>query len=291
MHQPLERHKFKRSHRLRHAVSTRAFRWLSRRTKLSGCPTKGFAVRTERIRLQRLPANLAGLRIVHISDLHVGTILTPDHLPAIVQAVNDLEADLIVNTGDLIDYSNKYLASIVEATTQMHAPLGVFTVMGNHDHRDNAYEIQHAFRMADLPLLVNEHVMVRCNDHDIAIAGIDFVESDANLHRLVHLTCEGISRDELRILLAHHPHAFEPAQRHGVDLVLSGHTHGGQFVFRNSRTHGRDSIGLGNLKWRYAQGHYQKAMTHLYVTNGLGGSFPLRFRCPAEISVLELHPG
>ena len=291
MHLRLERHEFKRSHRLRHAVSTRAFRWLSRNTRVTGCPSRGFAVQTHTVQLPRLPADLAGLRIVHLSDLHVGTILTPDHLPAIVDAAKRLQGDLIVNTGDLIDYSNKYLSAVVAATRQLHAPLGVYTVLGNHDHRDSAAEIIHAFRMADLNLLVNEHAMVRCNDHDIAVAGIDFVETDANLHRLVHLTCEGIRRDELRILLAHHPHAFDAARRCGVDLVLSGHTHGGQFVFRQARPADRPSFSLGDLKWRYAQGHYRKGGTHLFVTNGLGGSFPLRFRCPPEISVLELQPG
>jgi predicted MPP superfamily phosphohydrolase len=285
-----ERHIFKPGHRLRHALSTRAFRWLSRNAEVSGCPTKGFQIRYETIRLQRLPTNLAGLRIAHLSDLHVGTILTPDHLPAIVEAVNQLQADLIVNTGDLMDYSNRYLTAVVEATRRMAAPLGVYTILGNHDYRDNAFEIVHAFRMADLSLLVNQHVSVKCNGHDIAIAGIDFSEDDHELHRLVNLTCRGIARDELRILLAHHPHAFEAAQRFGVDLVLAGHTHGGQFVFRDSRPHQQTSFGLGNIKWRYAQGHYHQGQTHLHVTNGLGGSFPLRFRCPAEIALLELQP-
>ncbi len=276
-------------HQWKHRVSTRAYHWLQRKRLLRGAPGEGFVVNTHQLRLPQLPRELRGLRIAHFSDLHVGTILRPEHLDAIVRMVNELEADVIVNTGDLIDSSNRYLSKVVEAMTRLDAPLGVYTVLGNHDHRDNPAEIVHAFHMADLPLLMNDSVRLGVNGRTLALSGIDYAQSGPNLSRLVGRTCSAINDATLHVLLSHHPHALDHAAVHGVDLVLAGHTHGGQFVLRRTRPHKARSVGLGNLAFRYPQGHYQLGNTHLFVTNGLGGSFPVRFRCPAEVSLLELQ--
>jgi len=276
--------------RWKHHVSTRAYRWLERRRLVRGTPSRGFAVTSHRLNLPKLPEALSGLRIAHISDLHVGTILRIEHLRPIVRMVNDLHADLVVNTGDLIDASNRYLSAVVEATKRLRAPLGVYTVLGNHDHRDNPAEIVHAFHMAELPLLMNDNIDLEVNGHHIALSGIDYAESPQRLGALVAGTCNAVRDPALHILLSHHPHALDFASEYGVDLVLAGHTHGGQMLLRRTRPHRSESFGLGNLAFRYPQGHYQRGHTHLFVTNGLGGSFPIRFRCPAEISVLDLFP-
>ncbi|MFA7237202.1 MAG: metallophosphoesterase [Phycisphaeraceae bacterium] len=285
------RHRWHKRHQVRHAMSVRAFRWLTERKIIRGGPCGGFVLSPHVLKLAGLPAELAGLRIAHLSDLHVGSLLTPDHLPAIVRQVNALEPDIIAVTGDLMDTDNHYLHPLLEALLQLRAPLGIYSVLGNHDYRDAAPEIVHGFRMADMKMLVDQHVMVQASGRAVAVAGIDWAESDDDLAGHVRKTCAKIQGDDLRILLAHHPHALDAAADAHVHLVLSGHTHGGQFIFRKSRTHQRESVGLGNLKWRYPQGHYQRGDTHLFVTNGLGGSFPLRFRCPAEITLLELQPG
>ena len=278
-------------HRLRHAVSTRAFQWLARRKVITNRPGEQFRIVEHTLRLPGLPVDLDGLRVAHLSDLHVGRLLRPDHLRPIVDAVNLARPDLIANTGDMLDYSNRYLGEVVDAIARLDAPLGVYSVLGNHDHRDNAAAVARAFQRRGLNLLVNQAAYVHARRHALAVAGIDWAENDHELRRLVHRACGGLHGDDLRLLLAHHPHALDPAQHHGVDLVLSGHTHGGQFVFRKSRTHERESLGLGNLNFRYPQGHYQRGPTHLFVTNGLGSSFPLRFRCPPEVSLLTLRPG
>lgn len=277
-------------HRWRHRVSTRAFRWLSRRRIIKSRPGERYRINRHVVHLAALPSDLRGLTITHLSDLHVGPIVRPEHLPAIVDRVNEIGTDLIANTGDTLDYSNKYLPAVVEALAELRAPMGVYHVLGNHDYRDSPAEVIRSFRKADLNLLVNEHAVVEVNDHHIAVAGIDWAQREENIGRLVDHTCDAICHADLRVLLAHHPHALDAATRHGVDLVLSGHTHGGQFVLRKNR-HGRESVGLGNMAFRYPQGHYRRGNTHLHVTNGIGGSFPLRYRCPAEISVLELQPG
>ncbi len=279
---------WKSHHRLRHRVSTRAFNWLSRRRVIRHRPGEQFRIKRHAVAIADLPAAFDGMTIAHLSDLHVGNILRPDHLPAIVDAVNEVGADLIANTGDILDHSNRYLPPAVEALSQLEAPLGVYHVLGNHDYRDDARVVRDAFGEAGLNLLVNTHAPLRHNGGALAVAGIDWAGHPVNIRRLVRHTCEPIEPVDLRILLAHHPHALDTAVSYDVDLVLAGHTHGGQVVIRKNRG-GRESLGLGNMRWRYPQGHYVRRRTHLHVTNGVGGSFPLRFRCPAEISVLELR--
>lgn len=277
-------------HRLRHRVSTSAFRWLARQRIIKARPGERYRINRHVVHLPALPADLRGLTVAHLSDLHVGPIIKPDHVRAIAQRITALQPDLIANTGDTLDHSNQYLPGVVEALAHLRAPLGVYHVLGNHDHRDSAHDVRRAFDDAGLNLLVNQHVPVEVNGHGIAIAGIDWAEQDRQLARWVDQTCDAICHADLRLLLAHHPHALDAATRHDVDLVLAGHTHGGQVVLRKNR-HGLESFGLGNLVNRYPQGHYRRGRTHLHVTNGIGGSFPLRYRCPAEISFLELQPG
>ncbi len=284
-----ERDQWKTHHRLRHRASIKAFRWLSRKNIIKARPGERFRIQRHTVRIAGLPGELAGLTIAHLSDLHVGTIIRPEFLPSIVDKINAIGADLIANTGDLIDHDNQYLAPTVEALAGLEAPLGVYHVLGNHDYRDDGPAVIDALRAAQLNVLVNEHHRVAHRGRHIAVAGIDWAQHPVNIAHLVDHACGQANGDDFKLLLAHHPHALDPAAEHGVHLVLAGHTHGGQFVFRKNR-HGRESIGLGNFKFRYAQGHYTRHRTHLYVTSGLGGSFPLRFRCPAEVGVLELHP-
>lgn len=286
----VEKKRWTRRHPL-HEATSRALGWLVRRRLLKQCPGEVFQVRIHALKLPTLPANFPPLRIVHVSDWHVGHLFTPDHLPAVVEAINSLDADLIALTGDFLDYTNRHLTRVIEAVRELRAPLGVYSVLGNHDYMDNGPEVIHAFRMADLNLLLNEHVIIDHGKHQVAVAGIDWANDDANLARLIDHTCDPIHGDEIRILLAHHPHALDAAAQHGVHLVLSGHTHGGQVLFRPGKTNGRKSLGLGNVTFRYPQGHYARGNTHLFVTTGLGSAVPVRIRCPAEISVLEVGHG
>jgi len=274
-----------------HRVATRAFRWLSEKRLIKQRPGEVFEIVEHHLNLPTLPSNFKRLRITHVSDWHIGHLFTPDHLPAVVEAINALQGDLVALTGDFLDYSNKYLSPVIAAIKQIRAPLGVFSVLGNHDYIDNGPEIKHAFRMADLPLLINEHTMIAHGKHKLAVAGIDWANDDPNIDRLVDHTCDPIHGDAIRILLAHHPHALDAAARHGVHLVLSGHTHGGQVLLRRSQTNGRRSLGLGNMTFRYPQGHYARGNTHLFVTTGMGSAVPVRIKCPAEISVLEVGHG
>jgi hypothetical protein len=277
-----------RPRRLPHRAATRAYRWLSKRKLLRLRPGEHFVIREHELALGHLPKSLEGLRIAHLTDLHVGPLLRPDHLPGIVEETNDQQCDLIAVTGDLIDHSNRHLPEVIDAMRNLEAPLGVYFVLGNHDYRDNVGQILRAFEKEGLNMLLNQAVSLEHRGASISIGGIDYAERRRDLLRLVRATATQMPRAGLRLLLAHHPHAFDVAAGCGIDLTLSGHTHGGQWLFRK---HGaeRPSLGLGNLAWRYPQGLYQRGRSKLFVSNGVGSSFPVRIKCPPEISILRLH--
>lgn len=277
--------------RLRHAAFTHAPVWLSR-GRLAHAPSQRplHAVRRS-IYLPDLPGALDGMRITHLSDLHIGKLTTPAYLPHVVEACHKEAGDLVAVTGDFVDLTLDVLDEVIAALLQIRAPLGVHLVMGNHDYLDDGQELIRRFRMAGLGLLLNESADIRHNGCRINVSGIDYDHRPAALARMVHRTVGQVRRShqpDLSLLLAHHPDAFDYACRHNVDLTLSGHTHGGQFVLSNNLGR-KGSIGLGSLAFRYPRGLYQRGGCHLYVNSGVGSWFPLRVNCPAEIACLTLR--
>ena len=273
---------------LRHAMFTRGPVRLSRGRLNRVRPHKDFALTYRTIDLPRLPDALCGLRITHLSDPHIGELVTPDHLHHIVEAANAFESHLIAVTGDFIDFSNAYLPAVIDAMSRLKAPLGAWFVLGNHDYLDNADDLKHAFREAGLNLLLNEGRTLHFHGHPVALGGIDWAERPPALRSAVRKAAAGMPKAELSILLAHHPHAFDAACRRGIDLTLSGHTHGGQLLLSDRRGK-KGSIGLANLGFKYTRGLYARGDHRLFVSSGVGSWFPLRFRCPAEITSLELQ--
>ncbi len=261
--------------------------WLSRGRLNRPRPGRDFRLNRRTVELPALPDEMGGLTITHLSDPHVGELVTPAHLRHAVEAANRLRSDLVVVTGDFIDLSTDWLPPVVDALSELQAPLGVYHVLGNHDHLENVGKVSDAFREAGLNLLVNEARRASHHARSIGIGGIDWASSDVRLERLVRRTAREMPEADLRILLAHHPHAFEAACRCGIHLTFAGHTHGGQVLL--SRRRARKALALGSLNHRYRQGLYRRGAHHLHVSSGIGSWFPLRFRCPAEITQLDLR--
>lgn len=276
--------------RLRNAAFTAGPMWLSRGRVSQSKAVMNIAVNRHELALPQLPDALDGLRITHLSDLHIGKLVTPDRLPEIVNACNALEGDMIAVTGDFVDLSHSVLDDVVAAMKALKAPLGVHLVLGNHDYLHDGDKLIRSFRKAGLGLLLNDRITVEHAGCKIAIAGIDWAKSRTALARLVGSTV-GPKRQrddvDLSLLLAHHPHAFDAAHRRRVDLTLSGHTHGGQVAFKRRNGNG-SPISLANLAFRYPRGLYQRGTGYLYVNAGLGSWFPMRMNCPAEIASLTL---
>jgi len=237
------------------------------------------------VHLERLPADFAGLCLVQLSDIHHGLYTRLEEVEKAVELANRLEPDLVALTGDFVTNSRKYIAPVAEALGRLRARHGCYAVLGNHDHRVGADAVAAALQARGIEVLRNRHVRLRRNGSSLIVAGVDDVGyGEDNLR----LALEGAMADSPTVLLSHNPAVLPRAAACGVDLVLSGHTHGGQVDAPRLRTlMGRRGLRLP-LRWR--QGLEQAGATQLYISRGIGTVvLPLRLRCPAEIPVLHLQ--
>ena len=235
--------------------------------------------------IRDLPGPLAGLRIVQISDLHVGPTIKRDHVQRVADQVSALKPGLIALTGDLVDGSVDYLSKDVAPLEQLEAPYGKFYVTGNHEYYSG---VEHWLTEVDrlgFTCLVNEHHMVAVAGAMLAVAGV----TDLNAHQIVpaHATdpdaaLANVPDGAFKLLLAHQPGSIYAAHRLGVHLQLSGHTHGGQF---------RPFDLAVSAAHPYPAGLYDHQGTWIYVNRGTGYWGPaLRLGIPSEITVLTLVP-
>jgi len=235
----------------------------------------------QQIFLRRLPKALDGLRIVHLSDFHYGPLTNSKHLERAVEAANDLHPDLIALTGDYISQDRMYAAPCADLVGRLRARYGVYAILGNHDHWTDAALISDLFRAEGIRVLINEGLRLDLRRKSFWLAGVN--DTMVGLEDLP-LALAGSREDELKILLAHNPVILRRAARAGVDLVLSGHTHGGQVTLRSEKSR------AGRPRRRMLRGLGRRGNTQIYVTRGLGTVvLPIRYRCKPEVSVLELQ--
>ncbi|HZR80166.1 MAG TPA: metallophosphoesterase [Candidatus Binatia bacterium] len=243
------------------------------------------ALRRVTVRLDRWPAGLDGFRIAQISDVHIGAILDRRFAEHVVERVNALDADLIAVTGDLVDGAPEDLADHVAPFAHLRARHGVFFVTGNHDYYSGADRwIEHVARFG-WRVLRNERVTIEHRGDRFDLAGVD--DHRAYLFGGDHgedvpRALAGRDPERAVVLLAHDPTTFRTAARLGVDLQLSGHTHGGQiwpfgyFV---------------RLVVRFLAGEYERDGAKLIVSCGTGfWGPPMRLAAPSEITEIVLRP-
>jgi predicted MPP superfamily phosphohydrolase len=237
-------------------------------------------VKQVRVPLAKLPDALSGYTIVQLTDVHVGPTIGRAFIEEIVRTTNALEPDVVAITGDLVDGSVANLGALVEPLRDLKAKDGVFFVTGNHEYYSGADEWIAYLRTLGVRVLRNERVELKAG---LDLAGVD----DTSAHNFGHGHGENIpaamnGRDPARalVLMAHQPKAVLEACKHGVDLQLSGHTHGGQI-----------------WPWGYAvrldqphvAGLHDHKGTAIYVSRGTGyWGPPLRVGAPAEITRIEL---
>ena len=238
-------------------------------------------VEHHQIGLRRLPRSLDGLRIVHLSDIHHSPFTGTEQIERAIEATNNLEPDLIALTGDYVSHESSYAAPCAELMGRLRARYGVYAVLGNHDHWTDAALITDLFRAEGIQVLVNQGMRFELHGAAFWLAGVD--DTMVGLEDLP-LALAGARRDEMKLLLAHNPVILRRASRAGVDLVLSGHTHGGQVTWRSERSPS------GRPRRRLLRGLGRQNETQIYVTRGLGTVvLPIRYGCPPEVSLLELR--
>ncbi|HAF15144.1 MAG TPA: metallophosphoesterase [Blastocatellia bacterium] len=233
------------------------------------------------IYLRRLPQELDGFRIVQLSDIHHSPFTSREQIARAVQTANNLQPDIVALTGDYISKERRYAAPCAELLGTLRARQGVYAVLGNHDHWTDAALISDLFRAEGITMLVNQGMRFEKDGAAFWLAGVD--DTMVGLEDLP-LALAGAREDEMKLLLAHNPIILRRAARAGVDLVLSGHTHGGQVSLRS------DSSPSGRPRRRLLKGLARQGETQIYVTRGLGTVvLPVRFGCPPEVSLLELR--
>jgi predicted MPP superfamily phosphohydrolase len=230
------------------------------------------------IRLTKLPASMDGFRIAVVSDIHLGPLLGRSHTERIVRMINSTEADLVAVVGDLVDGSVAELGPAAEPLQDLRARHGSFFVTGNHEYFSGAEQWIKEITSFGLTVLRNQRVEVDGLD----LAGVNDATGGGSGDPPDYAKALD-ERDAARpvVLLAHQPVQAHEAARHGVELQLSGHTHGGQMVPFNLVVGLQQPIvaGLGTVDG-----------TQVYVTRGAGfWGPPVRFGAPPDISLVELH--
>jgi hypothetical protein len=244
------------------------------------------------VKIADLPPQLSGLRVMQISDLHVGSFLRGDKLKRYIHQINQKEADLVVITGDIIDHNVAFLPECLEGLATLNMPRhGAYVCIGNHDYYSGgADEIFEGVEKLGMVTLRDSHVTVPVRGAQLTVAGIDYPWREGpalngdQFTKHVEKALANRHPEAPTIMLAHHPHAFDEAARLGVPLTLSGHTHGGQFALN----YPGGSISLGDLMFKYVAGLYSKGNANLYVNRGIGNWFPVRLGAPPEVTILTL---
>ena len=234
---------------------------------------RGPVVKRKQIALAGLPAAAEGYTIAQLTDVHIGPILGEQFAARVVERVNALAADLIVITGDLVDGHLDELRRHIEPLRGLSARDGVYAVTGNHEYYWNAPAWLEHLRSLGIHILRNEHVTIR---DSFELAGVD----DSTANEDVPRALLGRNPALPVVLLAHHPHTIERAVAHGVDLQLSGHTHGGQLL----------PLGwLARLREPRVAGLSRFGKSLLYISEGTGfWGPPMRVGTSSEIALLTL---
>ena len=238
--------------------------------------------------IRGLPPALHGFRIAQICDLHVGPTIKRPFVEAVVETVNALEADLVAVVGDLVDGSVERLRPQVSPLAALRSRHGTFFVTGNHEYYSGVSAWLPEIRRLGMDVLLNEHRVIEHDGGRLSIAGVpDYSAADMVPQLPAHAhdpeaAFRGAPDGEVRLLLAHQPRSLSAAQEAGFDLLLCGHTHGGQFLPWH---------GVVSLQQPYVAGlHAVGDSSWIYVSRGTGyWGPPVRVSAPSEVTCITLQ--
>ena len=255
--------------------------------------TRRLAVTRRRFPVRGLPAALDGLRVVQLTDIHLGPWNSLAFVRRIVDAANELEPDLVALTGDYVLHSAEYVAPVAAELGRLRAKAGVVGVLGNHDWWEDGPLSQRELTRAGVRLVDNGRVFVTPSRaitdspaEGLCVAGVGDLMTDKQLYGSA---LGDLPPDMPRLLLSHNPDVAEEralvASGHRVDLMLSGHTHGGQIRLPVVGA----PVTMSRYGQKYARGLVQGPVCPVYISRGLGTAMlPIRFGSVPEIAVIEL---
>ncbi len=240
-------------------------------------------VKKIKIKIKNLPDSFKNFKIVQISDIHIGQIMRKDTLTEIVRQVNELKPDMVAITGDLADGETGFLFDEITPLKDLKAKYGVFFVTGNHEYYSGAEQWIKAVKKLGIVVLENAKVEIVKNNQKITIIGTNdreggrFGKKNAPDFKKAF---KGVKKEQVKIFLTHQPPDVENASEYNVDLMLAGHTHGGQiwpFGY------------IVKLQQKYLKGYFKYKDTQLYVNQGTGcWGPPMRLGTENEITEITL---
>jgi predicted MPP superfamily phosphohydrolase len=235
------------------------------------------------VKIPKLPKALDGLTIVQLTDIHVGHFIQRRYMDALVQQANALKPDLFAITGDLVDGDVPTLGGAVSALAGLKSRYGSFFVTGNHDYYSGDDAWTAFLESLHIQVLRNRHVRIGDAGASLDLVGVDDWSGGRRRNKKgydLDLALQGRDEDRAAVLLAHQPANFTVAAERGMDLQISGHTHGGQLVPM--------TLFIG-LAWEYSAGLYRHGDSHIYVSRGCGfWGPPMRVGSPPEMVKLVL---
>jgi hypothetical protein len=259
------------------AISAATVRWM---------PLTPPRVAEHEVRVQRLDPRHDGVRIAQLSDIHVGNLTPAAHVRAAIHAANDAKPDLIVLTGDYVCWRRHEVGMVAEQLGGLAAPR-VLAVLGNHDYFTWGSGVASALGSCGYEVLRNQTTVSTVRGAPLALVGVD---DPVTRHDDLDAAFAGAPAHATRVVLCHAPDRAPDIARRGADLVLSGHTHGGQIYIKGITDRLMKKVGLHFRRGKFALGD----RTTLYVTPGVGFS-GVRRRVgegtAAEVAVLTLRAG
>ncbi len=232
--------------------------------------------------IRDLPQAFDGFRITQVSDVHHSRLVSIEEVRRVVELAQSTRPDMFVLTGDYTTTWRQYVEPCAEELARLHAPEGVWAVLGNHDHKTDASLTVRALERNHLNVIDNRNTKIKRGGDELQLAGVgDWSWAADDWHNALR----GIDQKRPTVLLSHQPHVFDLPQTKNMSLILSGHTHGGQVSL--------PLIGAP-VQWlrpfHYVRGLYERSGTQLYVSRGTGMiGLPIRFGARPEIAVLRLR--
>ena len=255
-------------------------------------------VQRQPITVPNLPLAFDGFRIVQVSDMHLEMFEgQEDFIRSLVDSVNAARPDLIVFTGDLVSRQSRELVPFMDILSQLKAPYGVMSILGNHDYsiygpfhgspkaiEDDLNLLKDYQRQMGWDLLLNEHRFIRRDSVQIAVIGVENESMSGKVCRsdLPH-AIEGVPDSCFKLLLTHDPYHWrnEVTQTTNIQLTLSGHTHAAHFRIGD--------VSPSRLVYSEWRGLYRKGSQQLYISSGIGGMLAFRLGAWPEINILTLR--
>jgi hypothetical protein len=238
------------------------------------------------LRLRRLHPAFDGYRLAQISDIHMGTGMTAEHLLRVVEMVNQQQPDAVAITGDFITHGDMtaFSPGLIAGLSQLKARDGVFAVLGNHDHWTDRAGVRRVLRASGITELCNAVSTLQRGEAQLHLCGVDdYWERKSRLEDVLR----ALPEDGAAILLAHEPDFADISAATGrFDLQISGHSHGGQFILPILNR----PVIVPRYGQKYPLGQYQVGSMIQYTNRGLGTILPaVRFNCRPEITVFTLR--